>query len=431
MSLVSGYPLNSTSFCLPEQHLDHALLLANSVSTASSDLSYLLNAVSSNLPRPNWDNIMCLAKKIPTATVLLIANTVNTVNFVTHSVLPAIVFPDLILSLQREAALNAKSIKPIHILEEQTFKSANVGAVALFAHQNRFVHLGIALGQYLLKLPSVGLNITHAGIVAEKSDDKAISLYEIPGPGFRISKMNYALNDLKLDAQLLFFDPHLLLSEPERGPFINHLLQISKTFIDHAEEIEAQSDYNLPGIARLSIESPIFLKSDWISLLDDLVEYHILTEDSKSSYISKRKKYFCSEFVFKKIHLARLMQKHPEISEQIKAALKTHDLTDPVQREQVTERLYQQCADDGKLEELLKDPLFFMPSRSIMPAHLMQFAETHNLPLYRVENPDSELENGLEVLVSRWLYQSARGVAQTVGTIYRLALGLGFQRQMK
>ena len=417
MSLISGYPLNSTSFCLPEQHLDHTLLLEKPVSAALSNLSYLLNAVSPNLLKPNLDQVMQLVQKIPTAAVLLIPNTVN---FVTRLSFPAIRFPDLGANVKggAEAALGIRSVAPVHILEEQTFKSANIGAVALFAHQNRFVHLGIALGQYLLKLPSIGLNVTHAGIVAEKSDDKAISLYEIPGPGFRISKMDYALNDLKLDAQLLFFDPHLLLPEAERGPFINHLLQISKTFIDHAEKAEEQSDYNLQGIARLSIESPTFLKSDWISLLDDLVEYHLLTEGDKSSYISKRKQYFCSEFVFKKIHLARLMQKHPEISEQIKVALKAHDLTDPLQREQVTERLYQQCAEGGKFEELLRDPLFFMPSRSIMPAHLMQFAETHHLPLYRVENPNSELEKGLEVSISRWLSRFVLGVAHAMETMY-------------
>ena len=313
-----------------------------------------------------------------------------------------------VLQLDKESIVEETNRpEPIPIVDATTFQQAKAGSIALFAHANRLTHLAIAMGQEFLNLKKSDTNITHAAIVSGKQDDQSISLYEIPNADSRISNIAYKLEDFKQNEQALFLDPSLALPEEERTTFTEYLLQVSKRFIDYADKI--QGDYNIKGLVRLGLESPVFSVSDWISLLDDLLEYEILAECERSTYIPKQIRYFCSEFVLKKMQLARLIQKCPELYEQIKSAIRFAPPTTNEERKKLVERLYQDSAKNGTFDQLLQDPFFFMPSRSITPAHFMQFAKTHQIPIHRITNPEGKPEQTLEAGISQWMKKSLSG----------------------
>lgn len=287
------------------------------------------------------------------------------------------------------------------IREITDFQGLAKGSILVVARQNGLTSLGISMGQAFLNPNNEWANATHAAIISNINDLSSLGALEIPNSDTPLSDNPYRIDDLPHGEDWMIFNPALLLQKPENETFLKHVLAIGKTFVSSSCRIQPfGAPYHFSGLATLPLRtSDRFEAGDWIHLFDRLLDYRILLTDE--AYAPQNTQYFCSEFVWECVQLARLVQAHPDIYKQIEEIRKAIDVLSQGERREALEALYQEFQD--KLLESADDPLFSFPSRSATPAKLIEFARMNNLSVSRISNRNGTASQwSLRGIAARW-----------------------------
>lgn len=303
---------------------------------------------------------------------------------------------------------NADEEPALHVFEQFDLKGVYAGSVAMIAAPSSSFNARLIIaGQRFLNISSFGFNATHAGIVAHCKDDSSMLVREIPDAQGRLSENSYHIADLPLHEQWIFFNLTDVLPEKERSEANRYLLEISNLFVDRLHKNE-NSNYNFYSLPLIPFSPQTFEKAEWVSLLNDWIEFELLSKDP--TYQPQHKRYFCSEFVLNSAQLARLMQKYPHFRLRIQEELLSFGEEDRIN---LLDKLYQEGSQTGIFQDLVDDPLFFVPSDRSTPGHLMDFAVRHRLPMIRVQNSIFSQPD----LASSWAPEDLKKLQNLLGTL--------------